>query len=90
MPEILRPWIGGKFVDGNSSVNDYCSPIDGSPFWSSCESDRRIADLTISEARDNYPFGGTKASGYGREGVRYAIDEMSQWKFLGISLVEQA
>jgi acyl-CoA reductase-like NAD-dependent aldehyde dehydrogenase len=35
---------------------------------------------------DNYPFGGTKASGFGREGVRYAIEEMSQWKFLGISL----
>jgi acyl-CoA reductase-like NAD-dependent aldehyde dehydrogenase len=35
---------------------------------------------------DNYPFGGMKASGFGREGVRYAIEEMSQWKFLGISL----
>jgi acyl-CoA reductase-like NAD-dependent aldehyde dehydrogenase len=35
---------------------------------------------------DIYPFGGTKSSGFGREGVRYAIEEMSQWKFLGISL----
>jgi len=26
------------------------------------------------------------ASGYGREGVRYAMEEMSQWKFTGIRL----
>ena len=31
-------------------------------------------------------FGGVGASGYGREGVRYAMEELSQWKFTGIRL----
>jgi acyl-CoA reductase-like NAD-dependent aldehyde dehydrogenase len=33
---------------------------------------------------DMYPFGGMKQSGVGREGVRYAIEEFSQIKFIGI------
>lgn len=36
--------------------------------------------------QDNYPFGGMKLSGIGREGVQYAIEEMTEWKFLGIKL----
>lgn len=35
---------------------------------------------------DNYPFGGVGRSGHGREGVRYALDEYTQWKFTGIRL----
>jgi acyl-CoA reductase-like NAD-dependent aldehyde dehydrogenase len=34
--------------------------------------------------QDNYPFGGVKDSGLGREGVKYAIQEMSETKFVGI------
>ncbi|MEL3890187.1 aldehyde dehydrogenase family protein [Ferrovibrio sp. MS7] len=33
---------------------------------------------------DMYPFGGVKQSGVGREGVRYAIEELCQIKFIGI------
>jgi len=33
---------------------------------------------------DNYPFGGVGASGYGREGVRFAMEAFTQWKFTGI------
>jgi len=33
---------------------------------------------------DNYPFGGVKDSGLGREGVKYAIQEMTEVKFVGI------
>ena len=33
--------------------------------------------------QDNYPFGGMKQSGVGREGVQYAMEEMSDWKFTG-------
>jgi len=35
---------------------------------------------------DNYPFGGVGRSGYGREGVRYALEEYTQWKFTGVRL----
>ena len=35
---------------------------------------------------DSYPFGGMGASGFGREGVRYAMEEYSQWKFTGMRL----
>lgn len=36
--------------------------------------------------QDNYPFGGRKHSGLGREGVRYAMEEMSELRFVGIRL----
>ena len=34
---------------------------------------------------DNYPYGGVKASGFGREGVRYAMEEMSEPRMLVIN-----
>ena len=34
---------------------------------------------------DNYPYGGVKDSGAGREGVRYAIDEMTELRALVIN-----
>ncbi|VWX57772.1 conserved hypothetical protein [Burkholderiales bacterium 8X] len=47
-----------------------------------------VGALWINEASrfrlDMYPFGGSKASGFGREGIRYAIEEFSQLKFIGI------
>jgi acyl-CoA reductase-like NAD-dependent aldehyde dehydrogenase len=52
--------------------------------------DFEVGALWINEATrfrlDNYPFGGMKRSGVGREGVRYAIEEFSQIKFTGITI----
>jgi acyl-CoA reductase-like NAD-dependent aldehyde dehydrogenase len=49
-----------------------------------------VGALWINEASrfrlDMYPFGGVKSSGVGREGVRYAIEEMSQLQFVGIRI----
>jgi acyl-CoA reductase-like NAD-dependent aldehyde dehydrogenase len=49
-----------------------------------------VGSLWVNEASrfrlDMYPFGGVKQSGVGREGVRYAIEELSQLKFTGIRL----
>ena len=49
-----------------------------------------VGSLWINEGSrfrlDNYPFGGVGASGHGREGVRYAMEELSQLKFTGIRL----
>jgi acyl-CoA reductase-like NAD-dependent aldehyde dehydrogenase len=35
---------------------------------------------------DNYPYGGVKDSGLGREGVRYSIDEMTEMRALVLDL----
>lgn len=36
--------------------------------------------------QDNYPYGGVKLSGIGKEGVKYAIEDMTETKFIGIKL----
>ncbi|RHW43408.1 aldehyde dehydrogenase family protein [Neobacillus notoginsengisoli] len=38
--------------------------------------------------QDNYPYGGVKQSGLGREGVKYAMDEMTEIKFIGVKLAK--
>lgn len=49
-----------------------------------------VGSLWINDASrfrlDMYPFGGVGASGFGREGVRYTMEELSQWKFTGMRL----
>jgi len=37
---------------------------------------------------DNMPYGGVKESGFGREGVKYAIEEMSEIKIMVLNLGE--
>lgn len=75
-------------------ANDSQFGLQGAVFTSSLDEAFRFADdfdvgsLWINEASrfrlDMYPFGGVKQSGVGREGVRYAIEELSQIKFIGI------
>jgi acyl-CoA reductase-like NAD-dependent aldehyde dehydrogenase len=36
--------------------------------------------------QDNIPYGGVKKSGIGKEGVKYAIEDMTDLKFIGIKL----
>ncbi|MFC7063625.1 aldehyde dehydrogenase family protein [Halobacillus seohaensis] len=36
--------------------------------------------------QDNHPYGGVKQSGIGREGVKYATEDMTELKFIGINL----
>jgi acyl-CoA reductase-like NAD-dependent aldehyde dehydrogenase len=36
--------------------------------------------------QDNHPYGGVKQSGIGKEGVKYAIEDMTERKFIGIKL----
>ncbi|MGV6872108.1 aldehyde dehydrogenase family protein [Pseudochelatococcus sp. B33] len=75
-------------------ANDSPFGLQGAVFTSSLKSAMRFSDdfdvgsLWINEASrfrlDMYPFGGMKLSGTGREGIRYAIEELSQIKFTGI------
>jgi acyl-CoA reductase-like NAD-dependent aldehyde dehydrogenase len=52
--------------------------------------DFEVGSVWVNEASrfrlDMYPFGGMKSSGTGREGVRYAIEELSQLKFTGFKV----
>jgi acyl-CoA reductase-like NAD-dependent aldehyde dehydrogenase len=34
---------------------------------------------------DHMPYGGVKMSGLGREGVRYAMEEMTEMKLLSVN-----
>jgi len=37
---------------------------------------------------DHMPYGGVKDSGFGREGVRYAVEEMTEMRLLGLNIVD--
>jgi acyl-CoA reductase-like NAD-dependent aldehyde dehydrogenase len=75
-------------------ANDSPFGLQGAVFTRDLGSTFRFADefdvgaMWVNEASrfrlDLYPFGGVKTSGVGREGVRYAIEELSQIKFIGI------
>ncbi|MFZ4450391.1 aldehyde dehydrogenase family protein [Salibacterium aidingense] len=39
--------------------------------------------------QDNHPYGGVKQSGIGREGVKYAIEDMTEIKFIGIKMEDK-
>jgi len=47
-----------------------------------------VGGVIVNEAPtfriDNFPYGGVKASGFGREGIRYAIEEMTEPRTLVI------
>jgi acyl-CoA reductase-like NAD-dependent aldehyde dehydrogenase len=77
-------------------ANDSPFGLQGSIFTRDLGAVLRFADdfevgaLWVNEATrfrlDNYPFGGVKHSGVGREGVRHAIEELSQIKFIGMTI----
>jgi glyceraldehyde-3-phosphate dehydrogenase (NADP+) len=50
----------------------------------------RVGAVLVNEIptfrADHMPYGGVKASGWGREGVRYAIEEMTQSRLLVLTL----
>lgn len=51
--------------------------------------DLEVGGLVINDVPttryDHQPYGGVRDSGFGREGVRYAMDEMTESKFLALS-----
>ena len=68
--------------------------LQSSCFTSSLETAFRVSEelhvgsLWINEGSrfrmDTTPFGGVGSSGFGREGVKYAMEELSYIKFTGI------
>jgi acyl-CoA reductase-like NAD-dependent aldehyde dehydrogenase len=98
--EAFGPLALVKPVSGiNEAIelaNDSPFGLQGAVFTKSLSSAFRFAEefevgsLWVNEASrfrlDMYPFGGMKQSGIGREGVKYAIEELTQIKFTGIRL----
>lgn len=64
----------GVFTSDVVAAFTFAKAIDAGAVWINDSSRYR---------QDNYPFGGVKLSGVGREGVQFAIEEMSEWKFIG-------
>jgi acyl-CoA reductase-like NAD-dependent aldehyde dehydrogenase len=89
---IVTPFDG--LEEGLRLANDSAFGLQGALFTRDLKTAFRFADdfdvgcLWVNEPSrfrvDVYPFGGVKSSGVGREGIRYAIEEMSQIKFIGI------
>jgi acyl-CoA reductase-like NAD-dependent aldehyde dehydrogenase len=83
-------------LDALGLANDSEFGLQGAVFTSNLNSaflfseDFDVGSLWINEASryrlDIYPFGGSKNSGAGREGVRYAMEELSQLKFTGMRI----
>lgn len=77
-----------------AAANDSPFGLQGSVFTRSLKwamrfcAELEVGAVWVNEASrfrlDIYPFGGAKGSGFGREGVRYAIEELSQVKFAGL------
>jgi acyl-CoA reductase-like NAD-dependent aldehyde dehydrogenase len=96
--EVFGPIVVVAFFDTVDEAlelaNDSDFGLQGAVFTRSLAHALRFADdfdvgsLWINEASrfrlDMYPFGGVKQSGIGREGVQYAMEELSQIKFVGI------
>lgn len=77
-------------------ANDSVFGLQAGVFTSDINRAMRVADgletggVWINETstyrQDNYPYGGVKLSGVGKEGVKYAIEDMTEIKFIGIKL----
>lgn len=67
----------GLFTKDLTAAFHMAAAIDAGAVWVNDSSRYR---------QDNYPFGGMKLSGVGREGVQFAMEEMTELKFVGFKL----
>ncbi len=81
-----------RFEDALAKANDSRYGLQASVFTKDIASAMKaferleVGGVIVNEAPtmriDNFPYGGTKASGFGREGVRYALEEMTEPRVL--------
>ena len=81
-----------RFEDALARANDSAYGLQASVFTRNIASAMKaferleVGGVIVNEAPtmriDNFPYGGTKASGFGREGVRYAVEEMTEPRVL--------
>ena len=72
---------------GNPLTADWTGPYGGVPAWDKLD----VGGLCINDVSsfrvDNMPYGGVKDSGLGREGIRFAMEDMSEIRNLLIRKV---
>jgi glyceraldehyde-3-phosphate dehydrogenase (NADP+) len=83
------------FEDALAAVNDSVYGLQAGLFTHDLRKVHRafeaieVGALVVGEVPtfrvDNYPYGGVKDSGFGREGVRYAIEEMTEPRVLVVN-----
>ncbi|WP_158736167.1 aldehyde dehydrogenase family protein [Alteribacillus sp. YIM 98480] len=96
--EVFAPIVSVIPFDNEEEViafaNDSIYGLQAGVFTKDIDRALRLADqletggVWINEIstyrQDNHPYGGVKQSGIGKEGVKYAIEDMTEIKFIGI------
>jgi glyceraldehyde-3-phosphate dehydrogenase (NADP+) len=90
----------GPFADFKQAigmVNDSLYGLQAGVFTNSMNNvlqafeDLEVGGVIVNDAptyrMDHMPYGGVKDSGFGREGIRYAIEEMTELKLLGLNIL---
>ncbi|MBF0328035.1 MAG: aldehyde dehydrogenase family protein [Nitrospirae bacterium] len=85
-----------SFEDGLEAINDSIYGLQAGVFtrnikkafaaFESIEAGGVIINDVPSFRADSMPYGGVKQSGFGREGVKYAIEEMTELKLMVLNL----
>ena len=91
---IVEPY--GRFEDAVRLVNDSVFGLQAGVFtrdiknifyaYENIEAGGIVAGDVPTFRTDNMPYGGVKQSGFGREGVKYAIEEMTEPRLLVLNL----
>ncbi|WP_404452172.1 aldehyde dehydrogenase family protein [Virgibacillus necropolis] len=98
--EVFAPIVSVIPFDTEDEVvgysNDSVYGLQAGVFTKDIDRALRVADklemggVWINEIstyrQDNHPYGGVKQSGMGKEGVKYAIEDMTEMKFIGVKL----
>jgi acyl-CoA reductase-like NAD-dependent aldehyde dehydrogenase len=98
--EVFAPIVSVIPFDNEDEVIEYSNDsiygLQAGVFTKDIDRAIRVADqlemggVWINEIstyrQDNHPYGGVKQSGIGKEGVKYAIEDMTEMKFIGIKL----
>jgi glyceraldehyde-3-phosphate dehydrogenase (NADP+) len=85
----------GEFTDAVARVNDSEFGLQAGVFTNDMRKvlqayrDLEVGGVIVNDVPtyriDHMPYGGVKHSGFGREGLRYAIEEMTELKLLAIN-----
>ena len=98
--EVFAPVVTvekfGEFEEAVAKVNHSEYGLQAGVFTNSLENvmyayrELEVGGVIINDSSsyrmDHMPYGGVKDSGFGREGIQYAIEEMTELKLLGLNV----